>query len=93
MFESEPISGESEQKPAKPLTAKQIAARQKTKKVNTVAVIICVSLCAVLGVVSAVLPSGVSTLWMFASYASGYVGVMWALAALWSHYMGPHAPK
>jgi hypothetical protein len=93
MFETEATSGESEQKPAKPLTPKQIAARQKTKKLNTVAVIICASLCAVLGVISAVLPSGVSTPWMFASYAAGYVGVMWALAGLWSHYMGPNAPK
>ena len=90
MFETEPAP---EQKPAKPLTPQQIAARQKTKKVNTVAVIICASLCVILGVVSAVLPSGASTPWMFASYAAGYVGVLWALAALWSHYMGPNAPK
>ena len=90
MFETEPAE---EQKPAKPLTEKQIAARAKTKKMNVVAVIICASLCAVLGVVSAVLPTGVSTPWMFASYVAGYVGVLWGLAALWSHYMGPNAPK
>jgi hypothetical protein len=90
MFETEPAE---EQKPAKPLTPKQIAAREKAKKMNVVAVIICASLCALLGVVSAVLPAGVSTPWMFASYAAGYVGVLWGLAGLWSHYMGPNAPK
>ena len=90
MFDVEPTE---EQKPAKPSTEKQIAARARTKKMNVVAVIICASLCFVLGVISAVLPAGVSTPWMFASYAAGYVGVLWGLAALWAHYMGPNAPK
>ncbi len=90
MFDIEPAE---ESQPAKPLTPKQVAARAKTKKMNVVAVIICAILCSVLGVISAVLPTGVSTPWMFASYAAGYVGVLWALAGLWSHYMGPNAPK
>ena len=90
MFETEPAP---EEKPAKPLTQKQMAARLKAKKINTVAVIVCAMLCVVLGVVSAVLPTNSATPWMFASYAAGYVGVMWALAGLWAHYMGPNAPK
>ena len=90
MFDIEPAE---ESQSAKPLTPKQIAARAKTKKMNVVAVIICAILCSVLGVISAVLPTGVSTPWMLASYAAGYVGVLWALAGLWSHYMGPNAPK
>ena len=90
MFDVEPAE---EQKTAKPLTEKQIAARARTKKMNVVAVITCASLCFVLGVISAVLPAGVSTPWTFASYAAGYIGVLWGLAGLWSHYMGPNAPK
>jgi protein-S-isoprenylcysteine O-methyltransferase Ste14 len=90
MFEKEPPP---EQVPAKPLTQKQIAARLRAKKINVVGVIVCASLCVLLGVVSAVLPAGVSTPWMFASYAAGYIGVIWALAGMWSHFMGPNAPK
>lgn len=90
MFETEPSP---EAKPSKPLTQKQVAARLKAKKVNTVAVIICAIVCSVLGVISAVLPTNTATGWMFASYAAGYVGLMWALAGLWAHYMGPNAPK
>jgi hypothetical protein len=90
MFEKEPAQ---EQVPAKPLTHKQIAARLRAKKINVVGVIVCASLCVLLGVVSAVLPAGVSTPWMFVSYAAGYIGVIWALAGMWSHFMGPNAPK
>jgi hypothetical protein len=42
MFETEPAPDE---KPAKPLTQKQLAARLKAKKVNTVAVLMCAMLC------------------------------------------------
>lgn len=90
MFEKEP---EAAPQPSKPLTQKQIAARLRAKKINVVAVIMCASLCVLLGVISAVLPTGVSTPWMFASYAAGYIGVIWALAGMWSHFMGPNAPK
>lgn len=90
MFESEPTP---ESPAAKPVTARQLAARAQAKKTNSVAVLVCVILCVVLGVISAVLPSGVSTPWMFASYAAGYIGVLWALAGLWAHFFGPNAPK
>lgn len=76
-----------------PLTARQLTARAKAKKTNSTAVMICIVLCIVLAVISAVLPSGVSTPWMFASYATGYIGVLWALAGLWAHFLGPNAPK
>ena len=89
----DPTPEEQAETPAKPLTPKQQAARIKATKRNVVAVIICGVLCVVLGVVAAVLPSEVATPWMFASYAAGYVGVLWGLAALWSHYMGPNSAK
>ena len=92
MFEPDEPTEEQAQ-PAKPLTPRQQAARQKAKKRNVVAIIICAVLCVILGVVSAVMPQSSATPWMFASYFFGYVGVLWGLAALWSHYMGPNAPK
>lgn len=79
--------------PSKPLTAKQQAARLKAKKRTVVAVIVCGVLCVILGVVAAVLPSDQSTPWMFASYAAGYVGVLWGLAGLWANYMGPNRSR
>lgn len=89
----DPSPEDIEEAPVKPLTPKQQAARLKAKKRNVVAVIICGALCVVLGVIAAVLPSDQATPWMFASYAAGYIGVLWGLAALWSHYMGPKSAK
>jgi hypothetical protein len=93
-FAKTPSGADVPQELAKPLTPRQIAARARAKKINTRAVVVCAILSAVLGLAALFIPAGgTQTALMFASYVGVYVGVMWALAGLWAHYLGPNAPK